>query len=41
MLFLTGIINYGGRVTDDHDKRLLMTLISRFYKEDILDTKFT
>ena len=36
LVFLTGVINYGGRVTDDHDKRLIMTIIQTFYNREIL-----
>lgn len=38
--FLTGTINYGGRVTDDMDKRLMMTIISKFYVDKILEPKY-
>ncbi|XP_033642613.1 dynein heavy chain 3, axonemal-like [Asterias rubens] len=34
--YLTGQCNYGGRVTDERDRRLLMSLLSNFYNEDIL-----
>lgn len=40
LVFLTGTINYGGRVTDDHDKRLIMTIMEKFYTPDILDARF-
>jgi len=35
---LTGECNYGGRVTDDKDRRLLLALLSIFYNEKVVTT---
>lgn len=41
--FVTGIINYGGRVTDDQDSRCIMTILEKFCNTKCLDEgyKFT
>ena len=35
LLYLTGECNFGGRVTDDKDRRLIMTLLEDYYTENI------
>ncbi|KAF4316938.1 hypothetical protein BBO99_00008166 [Phytophthora kernoviae] len=41
LAYLAGECNYGGRVTDDKDRRCLITLLSDFYTRDILLDDYT
>lgn len=40
LLFVSGQINYGGRVTDDWDRRCLDAVLKRFYTPDILNETY-
>jgi len=38
--YLTGECNYGGRVTDDKDRRLIMTILEDYYTDKIFDDAY-
>ncbi|KNE71129.1 hypothetical protein AMAG_15798 [Allomyces macrogynus ATCC 38327] len=37
LIYLTGHCNYGGRVTDDKDRRTLLSLLSLYYNRNVVD----
>jgi len=41
LLYVTGQINYGGRVTDDLDRRCLMSILHCYYRPEVLDQDFS
>ncbi|OAF71836.1 Dynein heavy chain 12, axonemal [Intoshia linei] len=41
IIYLTGHCNYGGRVTDDNDRRLLMSILKIFCNKDLLSERYS
>jgi dynein heavy chain len=41
LLYTAGECNYGGRVTDDKDRRTLLCILTRFYQADFLKEDYT
>jgi dynein heavy chain len=41
LVFLTGQINYGGRVTDDIDRRCLLSILDFFVSEKAAEEKYS
>ncbi|KAK3096562.1 hypothetical protein FSP39_001310 [Pinctada imbricata] len=40
LIYTAGHINYGGRVTDDWDRRCMMNILNEFYKTEVLSEEF-
>jgi len=36
LIYITGHVNYGGRVTDDQDRRCLMAILETYYKGEVV-----
>ncbi|XP_043269180.1 dynein axonemal heavy chain 1-like [Venturia canescens] len=40
LIYTAGHINYGGRITDDWDRRTVLTILRDFYKADVANAKY-
>ena len=40
LIYTAGEINYGGRVTDDWDRRCLMNILTDFYQRDVISSTY-
>ena len=38
--FITGHINYGGRVTDDQDRRCLISILRKYFRPAIIEDEY-
>jgi len=38
LIYTAGHINYGGRVTDDWDRRCMMNVLGDYYNDNVLKT---
>ncbi|KZC03876.1 Dynein heavy chain 1, axonemal [Dufourea novaeangliae] len=41
LIYTAGHINYGGRITDDWDRRCVLTILEDYYKPQILSSSYT
>lgn len=39
-MYIVGYINYGGRVTDDWDRRCMMSIFNDFYKLEVFNEDY-
>jgi len=39
MLYMTGHINYGGRVTDDWDRVCLLSILKKYYNQEVVNNE--